>query len=230
MKILSIASSSSGNCYSISDGSSTLLVECGIPLKQIMKNADLLHVDACLITHEHQDHSKAAKDIVKYMPIYASFGTIKKLNVPLEQFYKLKTLQHNKSEIINSFLVIPFDTQHDAEEPLGFLIYSMVTKERVLFATDTYYIKCQFRNLDYIMVECNYSEDLLSDDLTKTERLRLLQSHFEFGNVKKFLSATDLSKCKRIYLLHLSDRNSDEKRFQKEIEALTGIPVEVCGK
>lgn len=82
--------------------------------------------------------------------------------------------------------------------------------------------------LNYIMVECNYAMDLLSDNLTKNERLRLLQSHFELSNVIKFLKSMDLSQCKKIYLMHLSSRHADAKRFKKEIEAETGIPVEVC--
>lgn len=233
MEIISLASSSKGNCYLISDSNSTLLLECGITPKKVQEILhDLSKIDGCLITHEHSDHSRYFKDFLKYTKIYASEGTLKALNEKYHISQSRKILQSklvaNKSVGIGSFTVIPFETQHDAEDPFGYLLYSKITKEKLLFATDTYYIKNQFRGLNYIMVECNYANDLLREDLTKTERLRLLQSHFELENVKKFLLATDLSKCKVIYLLHLSPRNSDEKRFKREIEELTGIPVIVC--
>lgn len=232
MLIKSIASSSEGNCYLISDGSTSLVIECGIPIKKIASQIDLAKVDGCLITHEHRDHSAAFRDMHRHTTIYASKGTLDVLNdkrkVASHMRVFQKVLTHSQPMTIKSFVVLPFNTQHDAAEPLGFLIYSKSTGERLLFATDTYYIKNQFRDLNYIMIECNYSKDLLSDDLSKTERLRLLQSHFELGNVKKFLNATDLSKCKKIYLLHLSARNSDAKRFKKEIQEETGVLTYVC--
>lgn len=210
------------------------MIECGIQLSKVQDHiADLTKIDGCLITHDHGDHSGFVKDVLKYTFVYASSGTLKSL----DEKYKLneyrvytKALSHNKKVIIGSFVVLPFEVEHDAAEPFGYLIHSNVTGENLLFATDTYYIKYRFKNLDYIMVEDNYSDDLVPDILTKTEKLRLLQSHFEHSNVKAFLQANDLTKCKRIYLLHLSSRHANAKMFKKEIEELTGIPVEVCRK
>ena len=55
IKFESFASSSSGNCYSISDGNSRIMIECGLPIKAIQKhfNHQLSAVDACLVTHGH---------------------------------------------------------------------------------------------------------------------------------------------------------------------------------
>lgn len=57
---------------------------------------------------------------------------------------------------------------------------------------------------------------------------RLLQSHFSLENVKEFLKANDLSQCRNIVLLHLSERNSSAPRMIKEIEELTGIKTSVA--
>ena len=122
---------------------------------------------------------------------------------------------------------MPFETEHDCNEPLGFLIYSTITKEKLLFATDTYYIPNIFRNLNIIMVECNYSETLMRERverglLNKSLAKRIQQSHFALENVKDFLQANDLSKVTDIYLLHLSSENSDAFLFKNEIQRLTG--------
>lgn len=235
MDIKCLASSSSGNCYLISDGSSTLMLESGIRLQKVQNVIpDLTKINACLISHEHGDHSAYVKDILKYTMVCASQGTLNALNDKHQVSDEMKVFQHvlkhNTRTKIGSFIVVPFDVQHDAAEPLGFLIHSNTTNENLLFATDTYYIKNRFKDLHYIMVECNYSYDLIPEELSKPEYLRLLQSHFELSNVKEFLKANDLTKCKRIYLLHLSSRHANAKLFKQEIEELTGVPVEVCRK
>lgn len=57
---------------------------------------------------------------------------------------------------------------------------------------------------------------------------RLLTSHFSLENVKEFLKANDLSQVREIWLLHLSDGNSDQVRFKREIMELCGKPVYVA--
>lgn len=112
------------------------------------------------------------------------------------------------------------------------LLYSTAAREKLLFATDTYYIPNRFCGLNVIMVECNYSPELLRENIAKglvpeSQRPRLLQSHFGLQNVKDFLRANDLSQTRRIYLIHVSGRNGDKQLFEKEIRQLTGIPVTV---
>lgn len=233
MQINVLASSSNGNCYLISDGNSHLLIECGINIGKIKnKVQDLTSLSGCLITHEHADHSKSFKEMLHYTNVYASKKTleylVEKQNISRKFSHKYKELIASKTYNIGTFLVVPFNVEHDALEPLGFLIYSTKTKEKLLFATDTYYIKPRFKNLNYIMVECNFSKDLLDENIDKTVRDRLYQSHFELENVKGFLKANNLSKVRNIYLMHISSTNGDPIRFKKEIEELTGIPTIIC--
>ena len=232
MLFKSIASSSKGNCYYVSDGVSHLLLEAGVKLDKLRNaNIDLVQLDGCLITHEHGDHSKYVKDVAKYTNIYASRGTLEKFDLGLNE-YKKNILELNKAKDIRTFTVIPFEVQHDAVEPFGYLIYSKKTKERLLFATDTYYIKNKFPPCDIYALECNYSYEIakknLENGMPEVRVKRLFTSHFELSNVIKFLKAQDLSKCKAIYLMHLSDGNSDAELFKREIMKATGKVVYVC--
>ena len=54
----SLASSSKGNAYLISDTDTTILLECGISYKQLEKRTSfqMANIAACFITHEHKDH------------------------------------------------------------------------------------------------------------------------------------------------------------------------------
>lgn len=233
MNIKVLASSSSGNCYRISDGYTTLLLECGISFKKIREGLGfrLSEVDGCLISHDHKDHSKAAEDIARAgIDIYLSKGTKEAIGLDGHRIKVVKALEQFR---IGTFTILPFDTQHDAAEPLGYLVYSNKTKEKLLFATDTYYIRYKFQGLTHIMVECNYASDILQSNIQEglvPEGLknRLLRSHFSLENVKNFLKANDLSKVQEIYLMHLSSGNSDAERFKREIQSLTGKPVYIA--
>lgn len=234
MLIRPIASSSKGNAYYISDGVSHLLLEAGVDLNKLRDaKIDLVQLSGALITHEHLDHSKHARKLARYTRIYSTKGTLDKIDFGLSAYNKVE-IEKNKPFKIGTFTVIAFETQHDAMDPVGYLIYSNKTKERLLFATDTYYIKSKFKNLNYIMIECNYSNEIVKKNLeagmNEVRVKRLYTSHFELENVKKFLKAQDLSGVKEIYLMHLSDGNSDAEVFKREIQKATGKVVIVCEK
>jgi len=233
MEIAVLASGSSGNCYRVSDGHTSLLLECGIPFKEIQKklNFQLHEIDACLVSHEHQDHAKAVKELLKYgIEVCMSTGTATMFDCDLLKITTVEPLQQFK---VGTFEILPFSTEHDTAEPIGFLIYSTVIKEKLLFVTDTYYVRYRFSGLNYIMVECNYSMDILNKNVEaglveSALKSRILKSHFSLENVKEFLKANDLSRVREIWLLHLSDGNSDEKRFKREVMELTGKPTYIA--
>lgn len=131
--------------------------------------------------------------------------------------------------------MVSFDTEHDAEDPRGFLIQYSPTGERLLFLTDSYYSKYRFPRLNYICIECNYIKETLDENIAngyidQAMKPRLLQSHMSLENLKGFLKANDLSQCRSIILLHLSDRNSDSEQMIREIKELTGIKPKVADK
>lgn len=230
-----LASGSAGNAYAVDDGESVLLLEAGLPTKKILSGflPLLPRVAGCLITHEHGDHTCGAVGLAgRGIDLYATVGTFAGIsgNVPAHRRHEVKVGVQFR---IGSWIVLPFEAEHDAAEPVGFLLYSLVAREKLLFATDTYYIPNTFRSLNVVMVECNYSQDLLEENIKagRIPRLlknRLLRSHFSLDNVKAFLAANDLSECRKIYLMHLSGGNSDPGRFKREIQELTGIVTEIC--
>jgi phosphoribosyl 1,2-cyclic phosphodiesterase len=124
--------------------------------------------------------------------------------------------------------------EHDAEQPLGFLLANQ-TGEKMVFITDSYYCRYTFSGLTHIAVECNYSLNLLDENIAAGRvhpamRPRLLRSHFSLENVLDFLRANDLSRVEEIWLLHLSDTNSDEELFKRKVMETTGKPVTIAGR
>jgi phosphoribosyl 1,2-cyclic phosphodiesterase len=240
IEIKPLASSSAGNCYYVTDGQTALLLEAGISFKEIQRgtNFQMSSIAGCLITHEHGDHCKSAKDIAKAgIDIYASQGTLSALNLPSHRAYSIES---QKQFTIGTWTILPFDVQHDVEEPLGFLLANQ-SGEKLLFATDTFYIRYRFSGITHLMIECNYSLKLVNERIQATSdpdklqglqyrRKRLIKSHFSLENMKEFIKANDLSKVQVIWLLHLSDDNSNAELFKREIQELTGKQVYIASK
>ncbi|MGF6354028.1 phosphoribosyl 1,2-cyclic phosphodiesterase [Paenibacillus sp. 4624] len=234
IEITSLGSSSAGNAYRITDGKTPLLLDAGLRYKDIQRGLAfrVSSLAGCLISHEHGDHSAAVKDLIKAgVNIYTSAGTADALKLDSHRVHRVSALE---PYTIGTWSILPFDVQHDAAEPLGFLLAN-TAGDKLLFATDTYYIKHRFSGLTHIMVECNYSIQILNQNIAAGRvpavmKHRLLRSHFSLENVKDFIRANDMRKVQEIHLLHLSDNNSDEELFNREIAALTGKLVYVAGR
>ena len=233
MKLKVLGSSSKGNCYILQSPTGSLLIEAGITWREMQKglNYDLSSVVGCLVSHEHKDHSKAVTDVMKAgIDVYMSGGTMDLWPV---HNHRMNLVRKGMQFSIADFNVMPFDTEHDANEPLGFLIQYKPTGEKLLFLTDSYYCKYKFKGLHYIMIECNYIKETLDQNIedgyiNEASKPRLLKSHFSLENVKEFLKANDLAQCRNIVLLHLSSRNANANQMIKEIEELTGIETIVA--
>lgn len=234
LDIRCLQSGSAGNSYAIDDGDTALLLEAGLSDRKILRGyGDILpRAAGCLITHEHLDHAAGAKGLAALgLDLYASKGTFGALG-DLGRPYRCKPLGPLKAVQLGSWRVLPFPAEHDAAEPLGFLLYSKPAKEKVLFATDTHFLAYRFQKLTAIMVECNYSLPLLEESVrlglvSPALKKRLQQSHFSLEDCRDFLRATDLSRVHDIYLLHLSRQNARRGLFQREIMRTAGVPVTV---
>lgn len=218
------ASGSKGNAYSIIDGDRKILIDPGIRFKQLQIATDfsLSEYDFVLLSHEHQDHSKSIPDLLRLgKNCYMSAGTREALG-----------LMNSSALVVTECIdferqgwkVMPFTTHHDASEPIGFLILSPSGK-KIVYATDTYYIGYRFYGVTHWMIEANYDERYLNENTALAEyvKRRIRRSHFEIENVKVFFAAQDLSATEEIYLIHLSEENSDRDQFVKEIEETTNI-------
>lgn len=233
IKITSFGSGSLGNGYLIDDGHSQILIECGIKFELVKRKMrfDLSKVAGMFISHEHLDHSRELKKVLDTtsIEVFGSNGTLNALNVPK---YRANVLEIGKSVQIGTWKVAAFDIQHDAAEPTGFLFENQLG-ERLLFVTDTYYVKYKFKGITHMMIEANYSLEVIRQKAAAHEiepflKNRILKSHFELENSKEFIKVNMSDQLKEIWLLHLSDSNSDEEMFKRDVQELTGVPVYIA--
>lgn len=172
------------------------------------------------------DHSKAVSDILKAgVDCYMSKGTSEKLQVA--DHHRTVIAAAMESWHIGQWIVVPFPLEHDAVDPFGF--YILRREDRLLFIPDSAYVKNRFDGVTILAIECNFIGDILTDNilsgsLPPVVGHRVRRNHMSLETVVKMLKANDLSKCRQIWLLHLSDGNSDEKQMIREVQEATGIP------
>lgn len=231
MQLKVINSNSAGNAYILETEKEALLIEAGVNFKKIKEamNFRIGKIVGCLITHEDGDHSKFNYDVRKAgINVYSSPGTMKALGIDNVHYSKL-IIPYPECKTptrIGNFEVIAFDTKHDVEQPVGFYIFHPEAGN-ILFLTDTYYCEYTFPDLNHVLIEANYCTTILNSRLKQRtiEKFladRIKRSHFSLQNCIEMLKKNDLSQVHNIVLIHLSDGNSDAKRFKKEVQEATG--------
>ena len=235
MKLKILGSGSSGNCYILENKTSALVLECGVPFKEIKQalNFNISKVAGALVSHEHQDHCKSIRDVMSAgINVYASDGTIAALGLAKE--HRAYRLFNKTQKEIGEFSVLPFDVKHDCAEPMGFLIDHPETGH-ILFVTDSYYVPHTFKNLNNILVEANYCSKIVAERMANNNihvkvRDRVIESHMSIDTCLGLLKANDLKAVNNIVLIHLSDSNSNAADFKKRVEEQTGKTVHIAGK
>lgn len=219
------ASGSSGNLYSIADGKTKILIECGVPIQKIKKalNFNLSNYSGCLLSHGHLDHARSAKDIMLAgIDLFCSSETATSMNLSGHRLHIRQALKQFK---IGSWTVLPFDGIHDIPV-LNFLLMNE-QEERLLFLIDSMYCKYRFKNLSYIMVGINYCEDRLRKNIQKgiinaALGWRIMQSHCSLKTGLEFFRDQNLSQVKQINILHCSEANADKDRIKEAVQKQTG--------
>ena len=226
MDIKTFHSSSKGNLYQVDD----LLIDPGVSAKkvEIALDFDLHNITGCLCSHAHKDHSKGLKGLtLSGIDCYMTKDTAADLELSGHRVHIIEPMVQFR---IGSWRILPFNLIHDIDN-VGFLASSGV--EKLLFCIDTQYISARFDGLTHIMIECNYSVEILKENvrngLDKEVAKNVIRNHMSLETAKGFFKANDMSKVQEIHLLHLSDGNSDAKMFQSEIQKITGRPVYIGG-
>ncbi len=114
--IYPIASSSAGNAYRVTDGQTMLLLEAGLSYKEIQRSLSfrVTQLSACLITHEHGDHSRSAKELMRAgVKVFTSSGTADAVGL---SGHRLQIVKPGERVQVGSWTILPFGVEHDAAE------------------------------------------------------------------------------------------------------------------
>lgn len=211
MTLKCLGSSSAGNCYLLtSNNGETLILDCGIPIKEIKKglNWNIRNVVGCIVSHVHSDHSKSVKDF-------------EDIGIPVCKPYE--ALLMNQFLANSYFTVRTFDlttldgrwthTNADGSECpcCGFLITHQ-EMGRMLYITDTNLIKWRFKSINHILLGVNYDKDLIeNEDSAKVNHV--YRGHMSIDTACDFVKTNNSKDLQNVIMCHLSKNNADKDLF-----------------
>lgn len=208
MKLKVLSSGSSGNCYILESDTEALIIEAGVPFKEvkIALGFNVRKIVGVVAGHSHKDHSGYLNQYVGICPIYKPYEVI--------------TLKKE----FGKFTIRAFSLVHDVE-CYGFYI-THPDIGSLVYASDTEYIKYRFKNLNHILVEANHSIDLVDRNAAKYEHQ--IRGHMNIDTTCDFLRCNNSNMLLNVVLLHLSSDCSDEEKFKEMASKIVSCPVYIA--
>lgn len=216
MLLRTIATGSSGNSYVlISNTGEILLLDLGVSEKTIKKGIDwkISNVVGTVISHGHKDHSLSVEDF-------------KSMGIPIFAPYLGDSC---KSMNMGGFTVKPFDlttidgswthTNADGSEcPCYGYVISHPEMGKLLYVTDTEFVKWRFDDLNHILLGVNYDKNMV--DMSNTAKAsHVLRGHMSIDTACKFVEANySPDDVLNVIMCHLSEENADKDNFIEQMK------------
>lgn len=230
MKLKCIATGSTGNCYTLTfDSGETLILDCGIPIKEIKKGLDwnIKDVVGTICTHHHQDHSLSVYPLRRMgIPVFAPYISEKPMKIGNGDF---RVQAFDLTTIDGSW------THTNANgEPCPIYGFLITHKEmgRMLYITDCEVVKWKFKDINHILLGVNYDKDLIDRDNTGKAN-HVFRGHLSIDTACDFVKANYSDSLQNVIMCHLSSENADSDSFiekMKKVACGANVDVAVAGK
>ena len=213
MKLKVLGSSSAGNCYLLENDTECLVIEAGVPLKDVKIALDfnVRKIVGVVVSHSHGDHAKYAAEY-------------KKAGISVFQLYE--TSDENQIRKYGNFIITAFPLVHDVPCHGFYILHDDFGK--LIYATDTEYIKWRFKNVNHILIEANHSTELVDRDSAKYEHQ--IRGHMNFVTTCEFVRVNKSPNLRNVVLIHLSSDSADEDTFLSEIKKVVDCDVYIAHK
>ena len=227
-----LASGSTGNAVYIEAGSTAVLVDVGVGIRQLQSGMQAIGVspealDAVLVTHEHHDHVRGILPVLRRfdLPLYTSEGTWSELHGRLADTSAPRFIAAGRPFALGEIVVEPFALSHDAVEPLGFVFHAFGRK--LVLATDLGYVSAKIRDLTrgahtYI-VEANHDVDMLRGGPYPWHLKRRIlgdKGHLSNDSAAEYLLDVVTDATADVFLAHLSEENNRPETALSAVDRL----------
>lgn len=226
MHFATLVSGSSGNATVVGHKNRNFLVDCGVSLKGLLHNLELLdisssEIEGIIVTHEHNDHIKGIGPVARKLkiPIYATAGIWEEMTPTLGRIEEQQKIIIKDSFTCAGLEVQVFPTSHDSRESYGFRIKGPAagsSSPKVLgIATDTGIITEQMnrclKGCDGLIVEANHDGERLWNGRYPwylKKRISGNRGHLENKQLAEGLLEWIQGNTERVVLAHLSEENN----------------------
>ncbi len=245
LRVVVLGSGSGGNAVAVTDGATTLLIDCGFSAKETsrrmaMAGLDASRVCAVLVTHEHSDHIRGVDVFARRhgCSVFATRGTRRAAGLDAIAT-EVRSLTAGEPTRVGSFAVIPFRISHDAAEPVGFRLEADCG-ERFGIATDTGVLTPEafeaLADVDILGIESNHDLSMLANgpypQFLKT-RIRSDQGHLSNPDAAEALEKLASARLRRVLALHRSSTNNSPTIVKRTLVARSEaiglrVPIDVA--
>lgn len=211
-EIICCGSSSEGNAYILKCDNEALLVELGVPFREIRRalNNDISMVKAALVTHVHSDHAKYIPQAQEYgLPVFSCKEVV-------DKYAGVTELKLGEAVMLGGFKVQPMEVPHSCQ----CYAYLIQNEEigKLLFVTDCVRFNYKIKGINHVLCEANWCEEILINNLCNDVETRSHhEHHMELSDTIKALKSNYSPDLMTVGLLHLSNGNSDEKMFRQRV-------------
>ncbi len=242
LRVVFLGSGSGGNAVAVSDGVTTLLIDCGFSARETARRMALVGLDAgsvsaILLTHEHSDHLRGVEVFARRhtCSVHATLGTRRAAGLD-DLDSEVCSLTAGSEVRVGSLTVLPFHVSHDAAEPVGFRIEAN-NGERFGLATDTGVLTPEARlalaEVDLLGIESNHDLGMLENGPYPSflkRRIRSAEGHLSNPDAADALEALASTRLSRVFALHRSDTNNTPSLARRALMArleVIGLKVPV---
>lgn len=221
MFLRTIGTGSSGNCHLLTaSNGETLILDCGVPISEIKKGLDwnIKNVVGCIVTHRHGDHSKSVYDLRK-IGIKVATPYLSNDEYSLVRLY----FDHTRFRVI-AFELTTKDgkwthTNADGSEcPCYGYVISHPEMGKLLYVTDTEFVKWRFDDLNHILLGVDYDKNMV-DMNNPAKASHVIRGHMSIDTACKFVKANySPDDVKNVIMCHLSEENADKDNFIEQMK------------
>ena len=237
LKFLSLGSGSSGNCYYLTTGNTSILIDAGIGirvLKRTLKtyDIDIDQISAVFVTHDHADHIKAVgnlaneydKLVYSTEKVHAGINSNYCMTSKLTEKH-IRIVQKDVSLQFGDLLITPFDVPHDSSDCVGYrveadgVVFCLITDAGHVTPT----MEEQVSKANYLVLEANHDEDMLMMGTYPAYlkgRIRGERGHLCNKDTAKLIAEHATPILKHVWLCHLSEENNHPELARKTVEGL----------
>ncbi len=223
MKICSLGSGSKGNALFIESENAQVLIDCGFSFADLLLRfnavgGDVEKLKGVVITHEHIDHIRALKNLVKDHNIKVFVHEDLKEALEIKMNMKLNNVYIFKGEFfIEDILFKPIEVSHDSHKCYGYTF--SVGYDSASLLTDlgevTKDIYDSIKGSKLVYLESNYEESMLRANIKYPPVLkrRILSKSGHLSNriASQVVARLAMDGVSQVVLVHLSEDNNDPR-------------------
>jgi len=243
VRLIILASGSSGNAALIEASGRAVLVDAGICAREIARRSraaglDESQIEAILITHEHTDHIRGARVLARKLnvPVMATAGTLQAAVTPLADIPHQIAIGRNDTFSLAGLTVRSFATSHDAAESAGFTFQNR-RGARIGMMTDTGTITDESFDA---LAGCHALGIETNHDLTMLQRgpyppflkRRIAGNggHLSNAAAASGLEALAWTGLSHVFALHISEKNNTAETashaLRRPVASLSDVTIE----